>query len=214
MADLHDILTLIGAIVIVALMSSFFSPSALGDEQDPPPTMTPSPADTISTPATTAIPATPDPTPDPVPEKPEPVLPDPARIFYVRDYLPYPVHALPSNMNVFGASDPEWRNKEVFQFAFLEESTGGLTEIFSVPYPVWRVNSSLNATTIPQYALLQWVLVDAETGEILEGGELRHGGSMIKTIQISHTEMYFIVHTRYAERVLLSLETTTEYLHG
>ncbi len=207
MADLHDALTLIGAIVIVALMSLFYSPASPGDVQAPPPTMTPSPTDPLPTPETHAVPATPDPTPE---------KPDPVRITYTQNHLPYPVHILPPNMNVFGASDPDWqwRYKEVVVFAFLEESVGGLTETFSVPYAVWRVNSSLNATTTPQYALLQWVLVDAETGKILEGGELHHGGRMTKTVQVSHTGMYFIVHTLHADHVTLSLETTTDYLPG
>jgi hypothetical protein len=214
MVDLHDALTLIGAIVIVALLSSFYSPAVPGDEQCPPPPVTQYP--TGPAPATPSVPATPDPTPDPAPPQPEPLLPDPVRITYAGDHLAYPVHALPGNMNVFGASDPEWqwRFKEAVVFAYLREPVGGLTETFSVPYPVWRVNSSLNATTVPQYALLQWVLVDAETGEILEGGELRNGGSMTKNLQVSHKEMYFIVHTRYADSFTLSLETTTDYLPG
>jgi hypothetical protein len=212
MADLHDALTLIGAIVIVALISIFYSPASPADMQTPPPTMTPSPTDPLPTPEPQVVPATPDPTP----QNPEPLLPDPVRITYTKNYLPYPVHALPPDMNVFGASDPDWqwRYKEVVAFAFLKEPVGGLTETFSVPYPVWRINSSLNATTTPQYALLQWVLVDAKTGEILEGGELRHGGRMTKTVQVSNTGMYFIVHTAHADGCLLSLETTTDYLPG
>jgi hypothetical protein len=212
MVDLHDALTLIGAIVIVALLSTFYSPAVPGDEQCPSPPTLPAPPVPSPPPATPSVPVT----PDPALPQPEPVVPDPVRITYAGDHLAYPVHTLPANMNVFGASDPEWqwRFKETVVFAYLREPVGGLTDTFSVPYPVWRVNSSLNATTIPQYALLQWVLVDAETGEILEGGELRHGGSMTKNLQVSHKEVYFIVHTRYADSFTLSLETTTDYLPG
>ncbi|MDG6256413.1 MAG: hypothetical protein QCH35_02325 [Methanomicrobiaceae archaeon] len=199
--DLHDALTLVGAILIVALFSVFYSPVSPDDVQAPRPTVTPTP-ETHNTPAT------------PTPAPPAPSIHDPVRITYTRNYLSYPVHILPSNMNVFGASDPDWqwRFKEMVAFAFLEESVGGLTETFSVPYPVWRVNSTLTATTTPQYALLQWVLVDATTGEILEGGELRHGGSMTKTVQVSCTAMYFIVHTRSADGITLSLETMADHL--
>lgn len=210
MADLHDAITLIGAIVIVALIATFYTPAGAGDEQAPPPTTAPQPVDPSPVPTTPPT-VTPEPTPEPEPE-----IPDPVRITYTTNHLSYPCHALPANMNVFGASDPDWqwRFKKVIEFAYLEESAGGLTETFSVPYPVWRINSSLNATTIPQYALLRWVLVDAETGEILEGGELRNGGSMTKILQVSHTEMYLIVHTRYADSFRLSLETTSDYWSG
>jgi hypothetical protein len=61
----------------------------------------------------------------------------PYQIFYSDKPFLYPVYKLPENMETFGASDIVSRKQEMVPFAFVDEKRGGLTQKFSVPYPVW-----------------------------------------------------------------------------
>lgn len=197
--DKKDIATLVAAVAIVGLLGVILHNPGWTSGTDLPVTS--------PDPDVTPVSATPTPTneasPTPLPQPEDPI---PARISYTSRYWEYPVRYLP-DMDLFGASDPEWRNREVMAFAYLEETSGGLTEIFSVPYPLWRINCSLEATIHPQSALAQWILVNAETTEILEGGELRHPSRFSKNVQVSGSEMYFIIHVRDADRFSMQLET-------
>ncbi|NYT05227.1 MAG: hypothetical protein GKC04_02470 [Methanomicrobiales archaeon] len=189
--DVRDVITVVGACLIVAVLALVVQPALENGTffAEPTPPVTPTPA------------PTPTPTPTPVPTPA-----GPWRIFYTPDPHGYPVIFLPERMSVFGASDPEWHSTGVETFAFLSEVRGGITQTFTVPYPVWRVNSTLDGRNHPQSALLEWVLVDAANGDILDGGEVRHLEIVRKNIQVSQKELYFIIRVRDADRYTITLE--------
>ncbi|KQC03499.1 MAG: hypothetical protein APR53_05235 [Methanoculleus sp. SDB] len=187
--DIRDLITVVAACAIVALLALVVQPALNGEGvfgSDPEPT-----------PAPPQVPATP---------TPEPTETGPYRIFYTPNPGQYPLIFLPDNMSTFGASDPEWHSTKIETFGFLRESQGGITQYFSVPYPLWRINSTLEAQNHPQSGLLEWVLVNAETGGIIDGGEVRHREVVRKNIQVSTTRMYLIVRVRDADRYTLSFE--------
>jgi hypothetical protein len=199
--DTRDVLTVVVAIAVVAVIALVFRyPAGI-----PAPSTTPPP---------TTIPATVEPTgtvPLP-PATPETHLP--VKIPYTSAYFSYPVHHLPDNMRIFGASDPIWFQEEMVTFAYLEESGGGLSRLFVVPYPRWQINYTMDAELHPGSALLQWVLVNAGTGEVVDGGELRTEAREIKRILVSGEEMYFILRVQGAERVYLALEAPRAMVTG
>jgi hypothetical protein len=187
--DIRDLITVAAACAIVAVLALVVQPVLNGEgffwE--------------ISEP-------TPPPTPVPVTPTPEPTETEPYRIFYTPNPSQYPLIFLPDRMSTFGASDPDWHSTQVETFGFLKEARGGITQYFSVPYALWRVNSTLDAKNHPQSGLLEWVLVNAESGEIIDGGEVRHREIVRKNIQVSTTEMYFIVRVRDADSYTLYFE--------
>lgn len=195
--DIRDLITLIIAFAIVGLIV-YFVQSPLENAEIP---------DILSPPTTTPTPAPP---PTPLP----PAKPASLRIFYTSQFHHYPLHTLPAEMNIFGASDPPWRYTDAVVFGYLQESRGGISEIIYVPYPIWRITSTLEAEIHPESAMAQWVLVDADTGKVLEGGELRHPSVMKKTVHISNKDMYFIVNTYNADMITLTLETPRHMYEG
>ena len=214
--DIRDLLVLLVSIVIVAAIALVLNHPLDSQDAIAP---TPVPPTVVST-EPALIPVTIHPLPtcvetnaSPEPTSPPLNVPEPSRIRYTDSILGYPRHLIPSNMNIFGASEPPWKDTDIFPFAYVEENRGGITELFSVQYPIWRINATIKADTKPQYALMQWILVDAETGEIIEGGELKYGGNLVKNVQIAHTEMYFIITTRDVDRFSLTLETMAAYIN-
>lgn len=188
-------------LIIVAAIALVASPP--GEENE-----LPSIPQVTAGPALPTEPAdSPKPVPTSTPPRPAPVQ----QIGYTSEPLSYPLHKIPENMNLFGASDPEWPQIDWVPFAVLENDHGGLSETFTVAYPVWKIACGLNATTHPQSARVQWVLVDAGTGSIVEGAELFTGGTVNKTVQISRTPMYFIISARDADSFTLTLETTANH---
>jgi hypothetical protein len=115
-------------------------------------------------------------------------------------------------MSSFGASDPLWRFNSSARFAYLEESHGGITTIFTVPYPVWRLNCTVSAWRSPEKAHIRLLLVDAEKGTIVNGIEWRNPGSVVKNVQSRFRPLYLIVSTEYVDRFVVSLETPADYL--
>lgn len=189
--DIRDLITVVAACAIVAVLALVVQPALNGEGffggiSEPTPTPTPEPV--LMTPT------------------PEPTETEPYRIFYTPNPSQYPLIFLPDHMSTFGASDPEWHSTQIERFGFLEEARGGITQYFSVPYTLWRVNSTLDARNHPQSGLLEWVLVNAENGEIIDGGEVRQGEVVRKNIQVSNTEMYFIVRVRDAYSYTLFFE--------
>ena len=200
--DTRDLLAVIAAVaVVVAIALVLRHPAVIL----PPATI----------PVPTTLPATPvPPTVTAIPTPATPAARPAVRIPYTPDYFSYPVHHMPENMRVFGASDPIWHQEEMAVFAYLEEEGGGLSRIFVVPYPRWQVNYTMDAGLYPGSALLQWVLVDAGTGEVVDGGEIRTETREVKRVQVSGKEMYFILRVQDAEWVRLSLEAPREMVAG
>ncbi len=71
------------------------------------------------------------------------------RISYTDKPYTYPSYRIPDHMETFGASEILPKTQEWVPFAFVEGSRGGLTEVFSVPYPVWVINSTVIARNSP-----------------------------------------------------------------
>ena len=131
---------------------------------------------------------------------------------YVSGSGGYPVTDFPADMTQFGASDPEyttiWMPGEIVRFARYSGPGNGYSEMFPVSFGFWRINATMTATTKPESAQLNWVLVNGETGAILTGNQIRHGGNVQKTVQVSGEEFYFIVSAQDVDHYTLALETT------
>ena len=208
-----DILTLVGGLVLVLVIAFATNPSYLAGLAGP---VTP------VTPAPTPVPQTPVITPTLVPVEtivpslkptPVPVRPDdpPYRIFYSSQPFTYPRFKLPDNMETFGASDLSMRNEELVPFAYIEDTRGGLTQVFSVPYPVWILNTTVIANRTPQYGNLKMALCYAVNGTIIDGDEVLNRGTSYRIIETSNTDLYLIITTAYIDRYRVTLETPRSY---
>lgn len=141
------------------------------------------------------------------------VRPDdpPYRIFYSNKPFEYPRFKLPENMETFGAPDIPLRNEELVPFAYIEDTRGGLTQKFSVPYPLWIINTTVIANRTPQYGNFRMVLCYASNGTIIEGEEILNRGKDYRIVQTSNTDLYMIISTAYIDRYIISLETPRSY---
>lgn len=135
----------------------------------------------------------------------------PYRISFTDKPFSYPVYKMPDHMETFGASEILWRNQEWVTFAFIEDTRGGLTNIFSVPYPVWVINTTVISDHNPQYSNLRLVLCYADTGGIVEGEEILNPGTSYRIVQTSNTKMYFIIAAGSINRFRIELETPRAY---
>ena len=202
-----DIITMIAAMAIVCMIAVFANPQSLTGLPLPgpaAPVITPAPIPTsflIDTP----VPITPTPSPTPIP----PDAP-PYRIFYTDKPLTYPVFKLPENMVTFGASDIP-QQEELVTFAFVEDARGGLTQVFSIPYPVWVMNTTVISERNPQYGNFKMVLCYASNGSVIEGEEILNRGSTYRIVQTYNTPVYMIVSTTYIDRYRIDLQTPRKY---
>lgn len=126
--------------------------------------------------------------------------------------LEYQITTIPENISYFGASDPPWSGSNISTFAYLEESRGGVTETFNVPYQVWRINCTLEMGRRPESADLSVLLVDAKDNTIVDGAEVRGAGTVIKNVELSNRPFYLIVKTQNPDPFRITLETKTRYL--
>jgi len=184
-------------------LSSVLAALPLNESQGPSgPAVVPSPAVVTTGPA-----------PAPAPNATlTPRPPDaPYRIFYTSNPFTHPVVTLPENMNAYGVSDIPWRGSNYVTFAFIEESHGGLTQTFTVPYEIWIMNITVVAERQPQYARFRMVLCDATTGSIIDGAEILNGGTLSRIIVVSNTGMYMIISTQYVDWFRIDLETPYSY---
>jgi hypothetical protein len=144
----------------------------------------------------------------PVPRPTETAL---YRIYYSEKPLSYQRLKLPEDMEIFGASDILKRNMELVPFAFIEEKRGGLTQSFSVPYPLWVLNISVVANTSPQFGNFRMVLCNASDGTIIEGVEILNQGNAYRIIQISNTDLYMIISATSLDFYRITFETPRTY---
>ena len=114
-------------------------------------------------------------------------------------------------MVTFGASDIPLRTEAMVPFAYVEDTRGGLTQKFSVPYPVWVINTTVVANRTPQYGNYKMALCYASNGTIIEGDEILNRGTSYRIVQTSNTDLYFIISTAYIDRYTISLETPRSY---
>lgn len=166
----------------------------------PAPALTPLPVLTIVTPPNREV--TPPPIPTDAPQY---------RIFYTDDPHSYPLFKLPENMETFGGSDLLRREYEMVPFAFVEDTRGGLTQKFSIPYPLWALNISVTANTSPQYGNFRMVLCYASNGAILKGLEILNRGSAYRIVQTSNMDLYMIISATSIDRYRITFETPRNY---
>ena len=133
------------------------------------------------------------------------------RVYYSENPFSYPRLKLPENMENFGASDILQRNMELVPFAFIEEKRGGLTQKFTIPYPLWVLNISVMANTSPQYGNFRMLLCNASDGTIIEGVEILNRGNAYRVIQISNTELYMIISATSVDVYRITFETPRAY---
>jgi hypothetical protein len=207
-----DILTVAGGLFIVLVIALIANPHYLSGHQDsfngtPAPTRTLLPLVTVSS----QLPATPNvPTPAATPVltlTPSP----PYRIYYSDKPFSYPVVRLPDNLDLYGESDIRRSDQDIITFAYIEESRGGLTRVFSVPYPVWAMDIKVVDNTTPNIASFRMALCYAANGTIIDGVELIHPGTAYKKIQTSNTPLYLIISTSSIEGYRIDLQTSRQY---
>lgn len=205
--DKGDLYTLIGGFVVILLVAVIANPGALSNVPSLSfPIKNPFvQATAVPTPQVTVVTVPPTGTPQ-VNQTPRP--PDaPYRIVYSTNPFSYPVVHLPANMETFGASDIPLRDASPsIPFAYVEESRGGITQAFSVPYEVWALNISVTADRQPQYSMFRMVVCDAK-GNILQGAEIQYPGTMYKVVRASGPGMYMIISTTAVDSFRISLET-------
>ncbi|MGA2105535.1 hypothetical protein [Methanoregula sp.] len=137
-------------------------------------------------------------------------LPVPYRITLTNTPFSYPAIHLPDHMETYGVSNTPPRENTSVPFAYVDDSRGGLTTIFKVPYPIWALNISVTANTHPQYATFDMVLCDAKTGTIITGAEILSSGTMYKYVRNSGS-MYMIIGVSSVDYYQITLETPLSY---
>jgi len=141
---------------------------------------------------------------------PTPLLP--TGIYYSSRALNAPRTILPDHMETFGASDViPWHEQELIHYAYLEESRGGITKEFTVPYDVSVINVTTVANRQPTYAILRMVVCDAKNGTILTGVEIFHSGNAQKILLKPENNVYIIVGAQYVDQFQITFETPQNY---
>lgn len=147
------------------------------------------------------------------PGMPKPDAP-PYRIFYTDKPFSYPVYKLPENMVTTGASEVPRQTQEWVPFAVIENTRGGLTQVFSVPYPIWVINTTVVAENQPQYANFRMALSYADTGGIITGEEIVNPGTSYRIVRTANTSMYMIISVQNIDSYRIRLETPREYYNA
>jgi hypothetical protein len=115
-------------------------------------------------------------------------------------------------MSIYGFSDVEWRYASSVVFAYMEENHGGITETFTVPYPVWRMTSTVSAARTPENARFRMILVDEKSGLILEGVEIRFPGRVTKTVAARGRPLYMVIAAEKVDSFMITLETPSVFV--
>jgi hypothetical protein len=204
-----DFFTLIGGVILVLVIALVTNPHYL-TSLSPAPAVTPTPAITPVIPVTLITPATPV-TPLPLTPTPAPTVVPPYRISYNNSPFSYPRFKLPDNLAIYGAGDLPLRGREMVPFAYISETKGGLTQKFTVPYPIWVMNTTVVANRTPQYGNFKMVLCYGNNGTVIDGEEILNRGSMTRVVQVSGGEMYMIITTAYIDSYRIDLETPRDY---
>jgi len=210
-----DILTVVGALILVIAIALVANPQYLQGLTPPQPPVTitpvPSPVPTLASPSGSPLPASPSPSATETLPSPNPTPEPPYRLFYTDNPFSYPNVKLPDRMGTIGESDIPRSGQDVVIFAYLEDTRGGLTRVFSIPYPVWMLNITVNASRTPQLGTFRMALCYAGNGTIIDGAEILNQGSVYKKIQTSNTELYIIISTANIDRYHIDFQTTREY---
>jgi hypothetical protein len=208
-----DILTVAGGLVLVLGIALLTNPQYLAGFPTPSPGSTPLP--TTPTVPLTAIPSevpVPPTTDTPVaPPTPPPTPVLPARIQYTDKPFSYPVVRLPDRLDMFGESDIRRPGPDIVTFAYMAESRGGISRVFSIPYPVWNMDIRVFDNATPNTASFRMALCYAANGTILDGVELIHPGTSYKKIQTSNTPLYLIISSDNIEGYRIEFQASRDY---
>jgi hypothetical protein len=217
LVETGDVITLAAGMAIVILVAVLANPQSLSGLQSLPlisPQATPSPAPLTSSPTlipvqivTTSAPKVTTPTP-------QPTIAPPYRIFYTDKPLAYPVFTFPSNMVSFGTSDVYLQNEEIVTFAYINDTRGGLTQKFSIPYPLWIMNATVTAEQNPVSADFRMVLCYANNGTIISGMEIQGQGSEIRVVETTNVNLYMIISTSDIDKYRIELMTPKRYYNS
>jgi hypothetical protein len=209
--DSRDLLTLFAGIAIVIFVAFMANPEYVSELQNLP-EMLLKPAETVVKPPNpfTFPQEYPEQGPGVTPVMQKPDLP-PYRIFYTDKPFSYPVYKLPENMVTTGASEAPRQTQEWVPFAVIENTRGGLTQVFSVPYPIWMINTTVVAENQPQYANFRMALSYADTGGIITGEEIVKPGTSYRIVRTANTSMYMIIGVKNIDSYRIRLETPREY---
>jgi hypothetical protein len=210
--ELRDILTVVLGLVIVIVIALATNPHYLNGSPPGQPVVTapvtgvPSPVQAITSPAKTPVP-----TPSAAQTSPLPAPAPPYRIFYTDKPFTYPNVKLPERMDTIGESDIPRPGEDVVTFAYIEDTRGGLSTVFSIPYPVWEMNITVNASRTPQLGNFRMALCYARNGTVIDGTEVLNQGNAYKKIQTSNTDLYLIVSTANIDRYRIDFQTSRFY---
>jgi|WetSurMetagenome_2_1015567.scaffolds.fasta_scaffold13364_1 hypothetical protein len=209
--DSKDVLTLFAGIAIVIFVAVIANPQYLSALQDFS-GISPGSTEAIAPPSVfaPAAPYNPELIPDITSAPQKPGVP-PYTISFTDKPFTFPVYRLPENMETFGASEIPSQNEEWVPFAFIENNGGGLTQVFSVPYPIWMINTTVFADNQPQYANFRMALCYADTGGIIKGEEIVHPGTSYRVVRTSNTGMYLIISAENIDSYQLRFETPKKY---
>ena len=208
-----DILTVSVGLLIVLIIALIANPHYLSGLQSSLPggTHAPTQMPLSLTTVTTPLPAT-TATLKPAATPTHPLTPAPPyRIYYSDKPFSYPVVRLPDNLEMFGESDIRRSGQDVITFAYVEDSRGGLTRVFSVPYPVWTMDIKVVDNATPNIASFRMALCYAANGTIIDGVELSHPGTAYKKIQTSNTPLYLIISTNSIDGYHIDMQTSRQY---
>jgi hypothetical protein len=207
-----DIITLAIGLIIVMVIAVLANPQYLSTIKSAVEKPTPAPTP-ILPPVQTIVPKSPTPTPTSIKPTPIPVVTDapPNQITFTNNPFKYPVFKLPENMDKYGATDIVPRKQEWVPFAYIDGKQGGLTQNFSVPYPLWVINTTVTADTNPQYGRFRMALCYTANGIIIEGEEILNQGTSYRLVQVSNTDVYIIISTAYIDGYHISLEAPRDY---
>lgn len=205
-----DILTVAGGLFIVLIIALIANPGYLpvslpGGNSAPDQVPAPLAATTALPLATTVIP-----TPLLTPALPVTPLP-PYRIYFTDKPFSYPLVRLPDSVDSLGESDIRRSGQDTVTFAYIEDARGGLTQVFSVPYPVWTMDIRVFDNTTPNVASFRMALCYAANGTIIDGVELIHPGTAYKKIQTSDIPLYLIISATDIEGYRIDLQTSRQY---
>jgi hypothetical protein len=209
--DSGDILALLAGIAIVIFVAILANPQYVSELQEFPKNLM-NPEKTV---VKTSVPVTfspeyPEQIPviTPVKQKPD-VLP--YRISFTDKPFTFPVYRLPENMVTSGASEIPRQTQEWVPFAYVENNRGGLTRVFSVPYPIWLINTTVIAENQPQYANFRMALCYADTGGIIKEEEILKPGTSYRIVRTANTSMYMIISVKNIDLYHLRLVNPREY---
>ncbi len=190
--DKGDVISILAALIIISVLVLVSRPPVAEEREE--------------IPIPTTIPLTILPTQTPA------VPPEPTRLFYAASAQGYPRSYLPDNLTQYGGSDPPWTGAGgIIPFAYIEEGRGGITEVFHVPYAVWRLNCTVSSTIRPEAAHFRMALVEFSGGTIVEGADLHYPGSIIKNVERGGKDFFLIVSVDNVDRYQIVLETLPGY---